>query len=130
MRPHCLQTAHKQASETTLFANSPSPILYQRVQSLRSRERPCAWPRRPDGARLSDVTVCGQLSQKGWVVSRDGDARRPCDARECFLRLSLKESEMGQSILRPPLWRCLFAWIVGPGCCLWAVCTYCGSIGM
>src|SRR6266446_9652702 len=103
MRPHCLQTAHKQASETTLFANSPSPILYQRVQSLRSRERPCAWPRRPDGARLSDVTVCGQLSQKGWVVSRDGDARRPCDARECLLRLSLKEAEMGQSILCPPL---------------------------
>ena len=27
MSPHCLQTAHKQASETTLFANSPRPLL-------------------------------------------------------------------------------------------------------
>src|SRR5437016_188647 len=27
MRPHCLQTAHKQASETTLFTNSPRPLL-------------------------------------------------------------------------------------------------------
>src|SRR5882672_4581738 len=26
MRPHCLQTAHKHASETTLFAKSPRPL--------------------------------------------------------------------------------------------------------
>ena len=27
MSPHCLQIAYKQASETTLFANSPRPLL-------------------------------------------------------------------------------------------------------
>src|SRR5262249_17869163 len=27
MRPHCLQTAHKQASETTLLANNPKSLL-------------------------------------------------------------------------------------------------------
>ena len=34
MRPHCLQTAHKQASETTLFANSPRPVLLNEFSPL------------------------------------------------------------------------------------------------
>ena len=55
----------------------------------------------PDGARLSDVAICRQLSQKGWVVFPEGAHGRPCDARDCVLRLSLKESNMGQSILCP-----------------------------
>src|SRR5712691_10630500 len=49
------------------------------------------------------VVLSRQLSQKGWVVSPDGDAGRPCDTRKCLLRLSLKEPEMGQSILWPSL---------------------------
>ena len=57
----------------------------------------------PDGACLSDVAICRQLSQKGWVVFPEGAPRRPCDARDCVLRLSLKEFEMGQSSLCPPL---------------------------
>ena len=55
-------------------------------------------PRRSPPLR---VVLSRQLSQKGWAVSPDGDAGRPCDTRECLLRLSLKESEMGQSILCP-----------------------------
>ena len=77
------------------------------------------------------VVLYRQLSQKGWVVSPDRGAGRPCDTRKYLLRLSLKESEMGQSILWPSLsgvvrlhgvWVLavvcgLFAPIVGPFVC-------------
>src|SRR5262245_888708 len=84
MSPHCLHIV-----QDHYFSTSSVLSIWRTTVGIAME---------PDGARLSDVAICRQLSQKGWVVFPEGAHGRPCDARDCVLRLSLKESEMGQSI--------------------------------